>query len=107
MSRLPTIACISITVLTMALAVDMVSGNLIELAYKVVNLLAAPLGGIVLTALYLPRTRPAVAWCACMVCVAVVVYVNYLSSLTFLLAAPLGLSVQVGLAYLFGKDTGL
>ena len=88
-------AVVGIIVFILSQVIGIVEGNLIELCYKVVNLLATPLGGLVLTALFLPRAKVAAVWLGCFGCLAVVVYVTYLSSITFLLASPLGLVVQL------------
>ena len=105
MTRPLTITAVSLAVLALAQALAYVPGNLVETCYKTTSLLAPALGGLVLTALYMPSTRPVVAWAACAACVGVCVWINYFSGLTFLLAAPAGLSVQLATAYLFRKDT--
>ena len=43
------------TVVALSLFVNMVHGNLLEVAYKVVNLLTAPLAGLFFLAMFVPR----------------------------------------------------
>ena len=91
----PATVVLGIIVFILSYSISFVQGNLIELCYKVVNLLATPLGGLVLVALFFPKTRPIAAWLGCTASVAVVVWITYFSPITFLLASPLGLGAQL------------
>jgi Na+/proline symporter len=82
-------------VFAFAQIIAIVPGNLVDLCYKVVNLLATPLGGLVLCALLIPRATRAGLLTGTAASMAAVVYVTYLSPFTFLLAAPAGLSVHL------------
>ena len=93
---------LGIIVFILSQVIGHVQGNLIELCYKVVNLLVTPLGGLVLTALFLPRAKVVAVWIGCFACLAVVVYVTYFSGITFLLASPMGLAVQLSISF-FGR----
>jgi SSS family solute:Na+ symporter len=85
---------LSLIVLSLAALIGTTDTGLIELCYKVVNLLAIPLGGLMLVALFLP-CRPWAAWVGCLGCIATVVYINYWSPFSFLAGAPLGLAIQL------------
>lgn len=99
---IPATVVLGIIVFILSQVIGLIEGNLIELCYKVVNLLATPLGGLVLTALFIPRAKLVDVWLGCFLCLAVVVYVTYLSPITFLLASPLGLVVQLTISSLGG-----
>lgn len=97
-------ALIGIIVVTLSLFVGMVEGNLVELGYKVANLLVAPLFGLFFMAMFVRwatgfGTLVGAAWG-----VATAVAVCYWKELTgtpgisFLWAMPLSLVVQVGVA---------
>ncbi|KKN80815.1 hypothetical protein LCGC14_0326210 [marine sediment metagenome] len=90
---------LGIIIFILSQIIGVIEGNLFELCYKVVNLLATPLGGLMLTALFIPRARVRMVWLGCFLCLAVVVYVTYFSGITFLLASPLGLAVQLTAAW--------
>lgn len=92
--------CLGIGVFGLSQLFGFVEGNLIEMCYKVVNLLATPLGGLVLTALFIPRARVCMVWLGCFACLGVVVWVTYFSPITFLLASPLGLATQLTICFL-------
>lgn len=96
---------LGIIVFILSQVIGIVEGNLIELCYKVVNLLATPLAGLVLTALFLPRTKVVAVWVGSFACLAVVVYVTYYSPITFLLASPLGLAVQLTITFVSRRKT--
>ena len=98
--------CLGISIFILSYSISFVEGNLIELCYKVVNLLATPLGGLVLTALFFPKTQAMAAWIGCFGSVAVVVWITYFSPITFLLASPAGLGTQLSIAYLGGHFNG-
>ena len=85
------IACI---VFGLSQAIPLVQGNTFELCYKVVNLLQVPLGGLMLSALFIPRASRRGLLLGTVASAAVVVWVNHFSGLSFLTAAPLGLLCQ-------------
>ena len=81
--------------------IGMVTGNLLEIAYKVVNLLTVPLAGLFFMALFV-RWATSLGTIVGAVCgLAVVAAINYWETLTgekgisFLFAMPLGLIVQM------------
>jgi len=89
---------LALIVFILSLLIGCVQGNLIELCYKIVNLLATPLGGLVLVALFIPRAGWPAAWLGCGASVAVVVWINYFSPFSFLVASPLALATQLSIA---------
>ncbi len=95
----PATVIIALVVLLLSLGIGLVQGNLLELCYKIVNLLATPLGGLVLTALFIPRATKWGAWAGCAASVAIVVWVNYFSPLSFLCASPLALTTQLTIGW--------
>ncbi len=97
---IPATIFIGLAVLLVSLGIGLVEGNLLELCYKIVNLLATPLGGLMLVALFIPGATKWGARVGCIASVAVVVWVNYFSPLSFLCAAPLALSTQLLIAFL-------
>ena len=80
----------------------MVHGNLLEVAYKVVNLLTAPLAGLFFLAMFVPWARGFGAMIGAACGLAVVVAVSYWTEITgqpgisFLWAMPLSLVAEVG-----------
>jgi SSS family solute:Na+ symporter len=92
---IPATVGLGIIVFILSQIIGLVEGNLFELCYKVVNLLATPLGGLVLTALFIPHARMRAVWLGCFACLGVVVWVTYFSGITFLLASPIGLGIQL------------
>lgn len=97
---------IGATVVLLSLFVNMVQGNLLEVCYKVVNLLTAPLAGLFLLAMFVPwaRTFGALVGGACGL--ATVIAISYWQEITgtpgisFLYAMPVGLAVEVGIGAL-------
>ena len=101
--RVPVCCGIGVAVLAMSGAIGLVDGNIVERCYKIVNLLATPLGGLVLSCLFIPRVRAWGVLLGAVLSIAVVVYITYFSSWTFLLAAPMGLAVHLTVAFLGRK----
>lgn len=95
-------AAVGVFVVLLSLFVNMVHGNLLEVAYKVVNLLTAPLAGLFFLAMFVPWARGFGAIIGAIVGTAVVVAVNYWTDMTgrpgisFLWAMPLSLVAEVG-----------
>jgi solute:Na+ symporter, SSS family len=93
-------------VVCLSLLVNMVQGNLLEVGYKVVNLLTVPLAGLFLLAMFVPwaRTFGVLVGAACGLVVAVVV--SYWKEMTgapgisFLWAMPLSLLTEMGVGAL-------
>ena len=102
MKALSTFA-IGLAVFTLAQLIGYVEGNIVDLCYKVVNLLATPLGGLMLCALLVPRVTRAGLMSGTAASMVAVVWVTYFSPYTFLLAAPAGLSVHVLLVLLLRR----
>ncbi len=90
---------IGVAVLAMSGAIGLVEGNIVERCYKIVNLLATPLGGLVLSCLFIPRVRAVGILIGAVLSIAVVVWITYFSAWTFLLAAPCGLAVHLVTAW--------
>lgn len=90
-------------VFAFAQIIAIVPGNLIDLCYKIVNLLATPLGGLMLGALLIPRATRAGLLSGTVASMAAVIWVTYFSPYTFLLAAPAGLSVHLLLVLLLRR----
>lgn len=90
------------TVVALSLLVNLIHGNLLDLCYKVVNLLTAPLAGLFFLAMFVPWAKGfgALAGAACGV--TTVVAITYWTEITgepgisFLWAMPLSLVVEVG-----------
>jgi len=111
-------ALVGVTVVCLSLLVNMVEGNLLELCYKVVNLLTAPLAGLFFLAMFVPWAKGFGALAGAAAGIAVVVAVSYWKEITgvqgisFLWAMPLSLLAEIGVASLisllpFGKETKL
>jgi SSS family solute:Na+ symporter len=99
-------AAVGVAVVALSLLVNMVQGNLLEICYKVVNLLTAPLAGLFFLAMFVPWAKGfgALAGAACGL--ATVIAVTYWKEITgtqgisFLWAMPLSLVVEVGVGAL-------
>jgi SSS family solute:Na+ symporter len=93
-------------VVSFSLFVNMVHGNLLEVAYKVVNLLTAPLAGLFFLAMFVPWARGLGAMVGAACGLSVVVTINYWTEMTgesgisFLWAMPLSLVTEVGVGAL-------
>ncbi len=92
-----------IIVFCLSQVIPLVQGNTFELCYKVVNLLQVPLGGLMLSALFMPRATRGGLIAGVVASAAVVIYVNYFSPLSFLVAAPAGLAVSIGCGIFWRK----
>ena len=92
---------IGILVVGLSTLVGLVSGNLLEVTFKVVNLLTAPLFGIFFMALFVRWATPFGTWIGAVVGVVVVVMINYWNELTgyagisFIWGMPAALCVQI------------
>ena len=81
--------------------VGMVKGNLLEIAYKVVNLLTAPLFGLFFMAIFVRRATSLGTIVGAVCGLAVVALVNFWEEITgtkgisFIWAMPVGLLVQI------------
>jgi SSS family solute:Na+ symporter len=99
-------ALVGVTVVLLSLLVNMVQGNLLELCYKIVNLLTAPLAGLFFLAMFVPWARGFGALIGAACGVITVVAITYWKELTgtqgisFLWAMPLSLAVEVGVGAL-------
>lgn len=99
-------ALVGATVVGLSLVVNMVEGNLLEIAYKVVNLLTAPLAGLFFLAMFVPWAKGFGALVGAACGVTVVVAINYWKEITgtpgisFLWAMPLSLLAEVGIGAL-------
>ena len=97
---------VGVVVVALSLFVNMVHGNLLEVAYKVVNLLTVPLAGLFFLAMFVPWARGFGAMIGAACGLAVVVAVNYWTEITgnpgisFLWAMPLSLAAEVGVGAL-------
>jgi solute:Na+ symporter, SSS family len=86
--------------------VNMVQGNLVEICYKVVSLLTAPLAGLFLLAMFVPWARTFGAWVGAVCGLVVAIVVAYWKEITgaegvsFLWAMPLSLMVEIGVGSL-------
>ncbi len=93
--------CVGLTTIVMTFFVGAVKGNLLEIAFKVVNLLTAPLFGLFFMAMFVPWATAAGSLVGAVCGVGVVVAINYWEELTgapgisFLWAMPLGLVAQI------------
>jgi Na+/proline symporter len=93
--------CVGAVVVALSTGVGVVQGNLLEIAYKVTNLLVSPLFGLFYMALFVRHATSfgTIVGAACGL--ATVVAINYWTEITgeqgisFLWAMPLGLLVQV------------
>ncbi len=95
--------------------VGSVQGNLLEVTYKIVNLLTVPLFGLFFMAIFVPWAKSWATIFGAAGGVAVVVAINFWEELTgsepeisFLWAMPLGFAIQIGISMIasllpFGK----
>jgi SSS family solute:Na+ symporter len=93
---------VGLVMVVLSLGVGVVEGNLLERAYKVVNLLVSPLFGLFFMALFVPWATSFGTFVGAAFGLATVVTINYWSMFTtdvpgisFLWAMPLGLVIQV------------
>jgi solute:Na+ symporter, SSS family len=97
---------VGVIVVFLSLFVYLVQGNLLEVTYKVVNLLTAPLAGLFFLAMFVPWARGFGAMVGAVCGLTVVVAVNFWKEITgvqgisFLWAMPLSLMVEVGVGAL-------
>ncbi len=97
---------VGVAVVLLGAVVGTIKGNLLELAFKVVNLLVAPLFGLFFMALFVPWARSLGTWIGALTGLALVVAINYWEDFTgapgisFLWAMPLGLTVQISVGAL-------
>jgi SSS family solute:Na+ symporter len=88
-------------VVLLSTLVGLVHGNLLEVTFKVVNLLTAPLFGLFVMALWVRWATPLGTWIGAVAGVVTVVLVNYWRELTgspgigFIWSMPMSLTVQV------------
>lgn len=93
--------CVGVVVVLLSTVVRAVSGNLLEIAFKVTNLLVAPLFGLFFMALFVPWATSFGTFVGAAFGLARVVSINDWKDFTgeagisFLWAIPLGLTVQV------------
>jgi solute:Na+ symporter, SSS family len=94
--------CVGLVVVLLSGAVGIVQGNLLEIAYKVTNLLVAPLFGLFFMALFVRWATSFGTFVGAAFGLVTVVAINYWTEITgetgisFLWAMPLGLLVQAG-----------
>jgi Na+/proline symporter len=93
---------VGMIVLALSTGVTLVQGNLLELTYKVVNLLVCPLFGLFVMAIFIRRATGCATIIGAAAGLITVSLINYWTELTgnpspvgFLWAMPLGLLVQV------------
>jgi SSS family solute:Na+ symporter len=113
---------VGVAVVLLTSFVSLVPGNLLVLAYKVVNLLVAPLAGLFFLALFVRWATPFGTFAGAIVGLLLVVSINYWEliwqpltgrpGISFLWAMPLGLVAEVGVGMLFsllpvGKKRGV
>jgi SSS family solute:Na+ symporter len=97
---------VGVVVVSLSLLVNMVQGNLLEICYKVVNLLTAPLAGLFFLAMFVPWAKGFGALVGAAGGLTTVVAITYWKELTgtqgisFLWAMPLSLIVEVGVGAL-------
>ncbi len=109
-NRVRQLKCISVfvgvIVVSLSLFVNMVQGNLVEVAFKVVNLLTAPLAGLFFLAMFVPWARGFGAMVGAACGLTVVVAISFWKEITgvqgisFLWAMPLSLVAEVGVGAL-------
>jgi len=97
---------VGVVVIVLSSGVGMVQGNLLEVAYKVVNLLTAPLFGLFFMAMFVRWATAPGTLVGAVFGLAVVVTISYWKDFTgsegigFLWAMPLSLLVQIGVGML-------
>ena len=93
---------VGVIVVSLSLLVNMMQGNLLEIAFKVVNLLTAPLAGLFFLAMFVPWAKGFGALVGAACGLTVVIVVSYWKEITgtqgisFIWAMPLSLLVEVG-----------
>lgn len=95
---------VGVVVVLLSMLVYMVPGNLLEVCYKVVNLLTAPLGGLFFIAMFIPWARSFGAIVAVILGTATAVLVSYwpeVTGVSWIWAMPLSLAVEVAAGALF------
>jgi SSS family solute:Na+ symporter len=99
-------AFVGVVVVFLSLFVNMVQGNLLEVCYKVVNLLVAPLAGLFFLAMFVRRATGFGAMVGAAFGLTTVIAISYWKEITgtqgisFLWAMPLSLAVEVGVGAL-------
>lgn len=97
---------IGLLVVLLSTVVGLIKGNLLEIAFKVVNLLVAPLFGLFFTALFMRRATSFGTFVGAGFGLATVVLINYWTEITgqkgitFFWAMPIGLFLQVTTGWL-------
>ena len=97
---------VGIVVVLLSLLVNMVHGNLLEVCYKVVNLLTAPLAGLFFLAMFVPWARSFGTMVGAACGLAVAIAISYwkeftgVQGISFLWAMPLSLVAEVGVGAL-------
>ena len=97
---------VGVVVVALSSGVGMVQGNLLEVAFKVVNLLTAPLFGLFFMAMFVRWATATGTLVGAVVGLAVVVAINYWEEITgtkgisFLWGMPLSLAAQIGVGML-------
>jgi len=92
---------LGLAVVGLSTLVGIVSGNLLEVTYKVVNLLTAPLFGIFFMAIFVQWATPFGTWVGVLVGIAVVALINFWKDLTgspgisFIWGMPVALALQI------------
>jgi SSS family solute:Na+ symporter len=98
--------CVGVVVVLLSSFVGIVEGNLLEVAYKVTNLLVAPLFGLFFMALFVPWSTNFGTFVGAAFGLVTVVAINYwdlftgVPGISFLWAMPLGLVIQVAVGAL-------
>lgn len=97
--------CVGIAVVLLSTVVGMVQGNVLEVAFKVVNLLVAPLFGLFFMALFVRQATSFGTFVGAAAGLATVVAISYWTEFTgrqgisFLWSMPVGLFVQIGVGW--------
>ncbi len=92
---------VGVVVLVLSSYVSQVPGNLLDKAYKVVNLLSTPLFGLFFMAMFIPWSTPLGTWAGAVVGVATCVAINFWEELTgtkgisFFWAMPVSILAQI------------
>jgi len=92
---------VGVVVLVLSTYVSYVEGNLLDKAYKVVNLLSTPLFGLFFMAMFIPWATPFGTWTGAVVGTVVVVAINYWEQITgapgisFFWAMPISILAQI------------
>ena len=97
---------VGVIVVSMSLLVNVVQGNLLEIAFKVVNLLVAPLAGLFFLAIFVPWARGFGATVGLMCGVSVAILISFWKEIigtpdiSFLWSMPLSLAAEVSIGAL-------